>query len=807
MKKNKLGIFKIFRSPSFKKIIADFFENRSRSFLVIISITIGVFAVGMIGSGYILLTEGMAASYADNYPANITITTDPFDQDLVEMIARQDYIEHVEGRQTILLEVRNPGETKWKKIYVTAIQDLADTRIKLLFPIGQSFVLKDKSIALLEDGNQEINARIGRPLEIKLKDGTTQVLPVAGIVKDYTAGREIIFERKRGYITADTLPNLHAPEHFTTLVMRVSGDSYDQEHIHSIAASINKKVEQSGRTIYSSEIRGDADQPFSNYVLALGQIMLFIGLLIVILSSSLIINTMNALMAQHVRQIGIMKLIGGHRTRIILMYLSLVLIFGLISFLLSVPAGALGGYLMSYRNIAVLNGKLQSTNWFPLFPEVIALQAFVAIFIPLAAALIPILRGSRITVHKALNSQKIANGEQTDILNRLLNRIDQKDLIKKLSLRNTFRKKGRLALTLFALSLGGAMFIAVFNVQLVLLNQIDRIVSYNSADIVINTQKQQRIEKMDALISSIDGIQYVEGWWTQNAQLEVNGETISVSISAPPPDSPMVVKEVSVGRWVLPGELNALAVNDAFYNAYPQLNPGDQITLQIDGRKNDWTVVGIYNYTGFDDKRAYTTPESLIHLGSNPLHVNSFQVITREHDIAYQQEKVDHIQTVSEQHGIEIARIIGIEKMLSNSTDKINLLIFILLLMAFLTGSVGSVGLSGTLSLNVLERNGEIGILRAIGAGDRTISKLVLQEGAIIGIVSYILGVLFSFPVSRVLGTLVSNAIFSAPAEMALTPKGYVFWLILMAIFSLAASLVPARSAARMTIRDVLAYE
>jgi putative ABC transport system permease protein len=807
MKKKNNGIFKLFRSPSFKKIIADFFENRSRSFLVIISITIGVFAVGMIGTGYILLTEGMAASYADNYPANITITTDPFDQELVETIARQENIEHVEGRQTILLEVRNPSETEWKKIYITAIQDLTDTRIKLLSPVDQSFILKDKSIALLEDGNQEINALAGQLLEIKLKDGKIQMLTVAGIVKDYTAGREIIFENKRGYITADTLPYLHTPEHFTTLVMRVSGDTYNQDYIHSVAASINKKVEKSGRTIYSSEIRGDADQPFSNYVLALGQIMLFIGLLIVILSSSLIINTMNALMGQHVRQIGIMKLIGGHRTRITLMYLSLVLFFGLISFLISVPAGALGGYLMSYRNIAVLNGKLGSTNLLPLFPKVIALQAFVAILIPLTAALLPILRGSRITVHKALNSQKISNGESTDLLNRFLNRIDLKDLIKKLSLRNTFRKKGRLALTLFALSLGGAMFIAVFNVQLVLLNQIDRIISYNSADIVINTVKQQRMEKMDVLLSSIEGVEYVEGWWTQNAQLEVRGETMSVSISAPPSDSPMVKKEVSVGRWVLPGEVNTLAVNDAFYNAYPQLKPGDHISLEIDGRKVDWTVVGIYNYTGFDDKRAFTTPEALIRHGNNPLHVSSFQIITSEHDIAYQQEKVGRIQTLADQHGVKIARIIGIEKMLSNSTDKINLLIFILLLMAFLTGSVGSVGLSGTLSLNVLERNGEIGILRAIGAGDRTISKLVLQEGAIIGIVSYILGVLFSFPVSRLLGTLVSSSIFSAPAEMAITPKGYFFWLILMAIFSLAASLVPARSAARMTIRDVLAYE
>ena len=807
MNKNNTGVLKIFRSPSFKKITADFFENKSRSFLVIISITIGVFAVGMIGSGHILLTQGMAASYADNYPSNITITTDPFDLGLVELIARQDNIQHVEGRQTIILEVRNPGENKWKKLYVTAIQDIADTHIKLLSPVGKSFVLENRTIALLEDGNQEINALPGLPLEIKLNDDTTQLLPVAGIVKDYTAGREIIFENKRGYITADTLPYLHTPEYFNTLVIRVSGDSYDRTHIHAVAAAINKKIEQSGRTIYSSEIRGDADQPFSNYVLAIGQIMFFIGLLIVILSSSLIINTMNALMAQHVRQIGIMKLIGANRSRIILMYLTLVLIFGLISFLLSVPTGALGGYLMSRRLVPVLNGQLNTTFFMPFFPSIVALQAFVAIIIPLAAALVPILRGSKITVHQALDSQKISDAEKTGILNQFLTRVDLKDLIKKLSLRNTFRKKARLALTLFTLSLGGAMFIAVFNVQLVLFNQIDRIVSYNSADIVLDTEKEYRIEKIQALTSAVDGIEYIEGWWTEQALLEVGGETMSVSINAPPLDSPMVNQEVSVGRWVLPGEINTLAVNDAFYNTYPQLKPGDHILLEIDGKNDQWTVVGIYNYTGFDDKRAYTAPESLIRLAQDPLHASSFHIITRQHGLAYQQQKVDQIQTLFNQHGIHITRISSIEALLENSTDKINLIIFVLLLMAFLTGSVGSIGLSGTLSLNVLERTGEIGILRAIGAGDRAITKLVLQEGGIIGIVSYLFGVLLSFPVSSLLGALVSNAIFSAPAQLAVTPKGYFFWLILMVVFCLVASLVPARSAARMTIRDVLAYE
>ena len=50
--------------------------------------------------------------------------------------------------------------------------------------------------------------------------------------------------------------------------------------------------------------------------------------------------------------------------------------------------------------------------------------------------------------------------------------------------------------------------------------------------------------------------------------------------------------------------------------------------------------------------------------------------------------------------------------------DYIEVLIGVVVILALLTALVGSIGLAGTLSMNVLERTREIGILRAIGAYD-----------------------------------------------------------------------------------------
>jgi putative ABC transport system permease protein len=133
--------------------------------------------------------------------------------------------------------------------------------------------------------------------------------------------------------------------------------------------------------------------------------------------------------------------------------------------------------------------------------------------------------------------------------------------------------------------------------------------------------------------------------------------------------------------------------------------------------------------------------------------------------------------------------------------------IYVLLILAILTSLVGSIGLSGTLSLNVLERTSEIGILRAIGAYNRIISQLIIIEGLIIGVFSYLLALILSIPMNRLLTSLINNAIFGVKGNMAFTSTGFIVWALILLLFSIISSLIPARNATRLTIREVLAYE
>jgi putative ABC transport system permease protein len=167
-------------------------------------------------------------------------------------------------------------------------------------------------------------------------------------------------------------------------------------------------------------------------------------------------------------------------------------------------------------------------------------------------------------------------------------------------------------------------------------------------------------------------------------------------------------------------------------------------------------------------------------------------------------EKLD---TYFRNQGFDLRRSEAGHASLDTATESLDILVTFLLIMAVLTAIVGSMGLTGTMGMNVLERTREIGIMRAIGADDRAVMRTVIAEGVVIGMISFALAIVFSIPFTYMLSTIVSLAVFQTPIQVVFTYIGYGIWLALVLVLSAVASVLPARNAARLTIREVLAYE
>jgi len=185
----------------------------------------------------------------------------------------------------------------------------------------------------------------------------------------------------------------------------------------------------------------------------------------------------------------------------------------------------------------------------------------------------------------------------------------------------------------------------------------------------------------------------------------------------------------------------------------------------------------------------------------------SYRIVAEAHDAAYLQDITRRIDNVLSDRAFLIQNVQSALLLQANVTQALNILVIFLLLMAILTAFVGSIGLTGTMSINVLERTREIGVMRTIGAVDSVIMQSVIIEALVIGLITWVLAIGLSFPISFLLLKIVGKAMMGSVMTLSFTPLGILVWLAVVIFLSIFASILPARNAARLTINEVLAYE
>ena len=103
----------------------------------------------------------------------------------------------------------------------------------------------------------------------------------------------------------------------------------------------------------------------------------------------------------------------------------------------------------------------------------------------------------------------------------------------------------------------------------------------------------------------------------------------------------------------------------------------------------------------------------------------------------------------------------------------------------------------------------EIGVMRAIGATPKKIYSMFVNEGMIISVVSILVGLLLSYPLSQSAAVLFGNLMLGEEAvlQYAFSPLGFFITLIVTLLFGWLASRIPAKSAVQIPTHRALSYE
>jgi len=779
-----------------------------RTLLVVASIAVGVFSIGMIVSAYAIIAEDIDRSYALASPVNIEIWTDPFFADFVNVIEHIPGVAAVEGRQITNVRASSDG-AEWQDLDLIAITDFENLRVNHLSAVSGTQYPARRELLVSADFMVDTGFQVGDQIQVELENGDIHSLPLVGVVGDQVTDAGDFTADAKLYVTMDTLETFGIQKYYNRLFVRISGDGSDKVEIEALATDVEYKIERSHREIYRTEIKVTDEHPMGSLILAVLGVLGALGGLVTFLSGSLIINTLNALLAQHLRQIGIMKLIGGRSFQILAMYLSLIFIYGLISLIIAVPTGSIAGYAQARYIAQTMNASLQE---FRVVPVAIIVQVLIAFLIPLGAGFFPVNKGSKTNVRRAITNDNTRNQSSgLGWINRATQRIRFFGRPILLSIRNTFRQTARLLLTIFTLTVAGAIFIAVFNVRTSMTVFMDQMSMYFMGDVTLSFSEPYPITRIEKAAMNIPGVTSLEGWGGVAAEIWDEEDNIvdNMFVIAPPYDTDLIDPDIIAGRWLLPGEEKAVVPADTIYSYYPDIQPGDTIIVKIPGqREEEWTVVGIFRFVSMvGDTLAYGDYDYIADQLDLSNQAYSYRVMTEEHSLEKQKEVAQLLDTYFSDHGFEVNSINPGLLIQEENSRAIDVLVVFLLIMALLTAFVGSIGLTGTMGMNVLERTREIGVMRAIGAVDMEITKSVVIEGMMIGLITWFLAIGVSFPISDILLNIISESMMGSSMDLTFAPEGVVIWLGVVFLLSIAASIIPARNATRLTINEVLAYE
>ncbi len=809
-----------------RKAWADLWQERTRCGLVMLAIALGMIGFISVMSSYTILTRELNDGYRATKPASSTLYAEHFDEASLQAVRALPEIELAETRRVVQGKIQ-AGTASWQHLRLFVLKDFAQIPIAKITPERGAWPPALGEILIERDAFQVANTSIGQQVQIKLGNAEPKRLQVAGSVHDIGQAQARMDRVVYGYISRATLAQLGEADIFNELKIVVRPDAaqaLDLTRSQAMSQAVSQKVKellsQRGINITSSETPPPGEHPHSKIMGTLLLVMAGFGLFVLALAGVLVLNLMLGLMAQQQRQIAVMHALGGSMRQIAQIYLSQALFLGLASLLLALPLGLFGGRILSRALAVFLNVDLHS---YALPWWLFALLALIGPLLAVLAASVPIWLNCRRSVQANL-SPNHASTQTAEFgarrFDQWLNQITaslalrQRDLA--YALRNCFRQRLRLLLTLSTLAIAGMFFLAALNVRSSIIHTIDLAYATRPADLSVDLTQVAAASRIQRALQANPGIFRSESWLKVNAILEeakpsdsshAASHDTSFHILALPANSQLYLPQLAAGDMLRASDEPELLLNQELLAKLPGVAVGSRLSLHSKVGERDlgtqsWRVAGIVR-EAFSPPAAYALASSFDNQ-TGELR-NQLQIV-----LAKPQDIENFSRTLKQDLQKEQISVRGIEAKGESryALDQHMLMIYYFLLtMAAILALVGGLGLATSMSLNVMERRREMGVLRALGASPMRVCRLIVLEGMLVGAISIVFALLAAIPFSIAVGNLLVGLMLRGSLDFQMEPLGIVLWLAIALLLSLLASFVPAWQAGRSSVRQALANE
>lgn len=797
------------------KVWYDLWQRRGRTLLAVLSIAAGVFAIGTIFGMVDQMLSSMDEAHQSVYPSHMNlILRQPISRATADALADIPGVAGVEALNLATVRYKTDPDADWDAATLVMRDDYRNQTYDWL-QIKAGVWPEGDAIGIERISSDYYGIDIGDEAIFEL-EGTDRALPVTGKIRHPFVPPPDFGGDAYFFIGSEGMTKFGIPQgSFLQLLVRV--EPYSEAYAKDRAAAIKDQLAKQGvgvAVVLYQDPEVHWARPLVEGIMLVLRVLAVVSLLTSVI---IVINTTTAIITQQTDQIGVIKALGGTSGSIARLYLTGVLFYGLLALLISLPLGMTVAFFSTQQLLGLFNIDY---DVFRVSTTAVAWQVAAAIAAPLLAALWPVMRGAAISVREALASYGLGGDFGSTRVDQAVEHISERFLSSPYAaaLSNTFRRKGRLLLTELVLVLAGTMFLMVLTLASSMTATVNNELARRDYEIRLFFFTPQRSDRVEAIAEGVPGVAEAEAWYTVAGNVTRGGQRVEdtgglgAELFGIPQGSTMYAPLIVNGRWLTPQDTGRVAVISRETADFNDLSVGDQITIDLGELGSDeWQIIGTYQAISpdvFSTDPIYAPQSAVVDVTKKANRSNQLVIRTGPTSDAGIETLMDTLSDTFKARNIEVNPFFSRSKPQDReyAFNQFNVVNNMLFSLALIMGVVGGIGLMGSLSISVVERTREIGVLRSIGAQTPTIMSMFVLEGVLQGLLSWLIAAPLSFLLARPMASLLGQTIFDVNLDFAYNYTAVLIWLVAVLCISVLASLIPAHAAARVSVRESLAY-
>jgi len=317
------------------------------------------------------------------------------------------------------------------------------------------------------------------------------------------------------------------------------------------------------------------------------------------------------------------------------------------------------------------------------------------------------------------------------------------------------------------------------------------------------------------IIQRTNGIAVAAGRILRRASVELDRKKYTAFIASSPKDAAQKAwidqignVEIAQGRELKPRDKYKIVIGDRFHSDKKfgkNLNVGDKITLQghefeivgVNKKQGAFTVDGLMVMNEDILREIYNVPDEYSIIAAKASNLKDIDL-----DVERIKKELRKERNVKE--GKEDFKVQTSVQSMQAISDVLDIVTILLSGIAAISLVVGGIGIMNTMYTSVLERQTDIGIMKAIGAKNSDIFKIFFLESGMLGLAGGLIGILLGFGIGKLVEFIAQTALGSNLLQASFSPQLLIGAALFSFVVGATAGTLPALGAARQNPVDAL---